>query len=58
MWHETMHIDDLWEGDMAPVDVQGTKVSWSNVDGEVGPTRTGVRIRRGPSTKATSTAQP
>ena len=35
MWHETMHIDDLWEGDMAPVDVQGTKVLLVNVDGEV-----------------------
>jgi len=35
MWHETMHIDDLWERDMAPVDVQGTKVLLVNVDGEV-----------------------
>ncbi len=35
MWHETMHIDDLWEGDMAPFDVQGTKVLLVNVDGEV-----------------------
>jgi toluene monooxygenase system ferredoxin subunit len=35
MWHETMHIDDLWEGDMDPVDVQGTKVLLVNVDGEV-----------------------
>ena len=35
MWHETVHIDDLWEGDMAPVDVQGTKVLLVNVDGEV-----------------------
>ncbi len=35
MWHETMHTDDLWEGDMAPVDVQGTKVLLVNVDGEV-----------------------
>lgn len=34
-WHETMHIDDLWEGDMAPVDVEGTKVLLLNVDGEV-----------------------
>jgi toluene monooxygenase system ferredoxin subunit len=30
-----MQIDDLWEGDMAPVDVQGTKVLLVNVDGEV-----------------------
>jgi toluene monooxygenase system ferredoxin subunit len=35
MWHETMQFDDLWEGDMAPVDVQGTKVLLVNVDGEV-----------------------
>jgi toluene monooxygenase system ferredoxin subunit len=35
MWHEAMHIDDLWEGDMAPVDVQGTKVLLVNVDGEI-----------------------
>ena len=34
-WRETMQIDDLWEGDMAPVDVQGTKVLLVNVDGEV-----------------------
>ena len=34
-WHETMHIDDLWEGDMAPVEVDGTKVLLVNVDGDV-----------------------
>lgn len=34
-WHETMHIDDLWDGDMAPVDVDGTKVLLVNVEGEV-----------------------
>jgi toluene monooxygenase system ferredoxin subunit len=33
--HEAMHIDDLWEGEMAPVEVQGTKVLLINVDGEV-----------------------
>jgi toluene monooxygenase system ferredoxin subunit len=34
-WQETQHIDDLWEGDMAPVDVEGKKVLLMNVDGEV-----------------------
>jgi toluene monooxygenase system ferredoxin subunit len=34
-WHEAMHIDDLWEGDMAPVEVDGTKVLLVNVDGDV-----------------------
>jgi toluene monooxygenase system ferredoxin subunit len=34
-WHETMHIDDLWDGDMAPVEVDGTKVLLVNVDGDV-----------------------
>ena len=34
-WHETMHINDLWEGDMAPVEVDGTKVLLVNVDGDV-----------------------
>ncbi|WP_427896021.1 Rieske 2Fe-2S domain-containing protein [Kribbella sp. GL6] len=33
--HATIHIDDLWEGDMAPVDVNGTKVLLMNVDGDV-----------------------
>jgi toluene monooxygenase system ferredoxin subunit len=34
-WREAMHVDDLWEGDMAPVEVEGTKVLLVNVDGEV-----------------------
>jgi len=33
--HETLHIDDLWEGDMAPVEVRGTKVLLINIDGQV-----------------------
>jgi toluene monooxygenase system ferredoxin subunit len=35
LWQETMHIDDLWDGDMAPVQVSDTKVLLINVDGEV-----------------------
>lgn len=35
MMDETIHIDDLWEGEMTPVEVQGTKVLLINVDGEV-----------------------
>lgn len=35
LWRELMRIDDLWEGDMAPVDVAGAKVLLVNVDGDV-----------------------
>ncbi|GAB6986529.1 Rieske 2Fe-2S domain-containing protein [Nocardioides pyridinolyticus] len=34
-WQETIHIDDLWEGEMAPVEVDGTRVLLVNVDGVV-----------------------
>ena len=34
-WTPAMEIDDLWEGDMAGVDVSGTKVLLVNVDGDV-----------------------
>jgi toluene monooxygenase system ferredoxin subunit len=34
-WRETMHIDDLWDGDMAPVEVDGTNVLLVNVDGDI-----------------------
>ena len=34
-WREAMHIDDLWEGDMAPVVIDGTKLLLVNVDGSV-----------------------
>ena len=34
-WHEVSHLDDLWEGDMASYDVEGTSVLLVNVDGEV-----------------------
>lgn len=34
-WHATISIDDLWEGDMAAVDVNGQPVLLVNVDGAV-----------------------
>lgn len=34
-WHEVSHLDDLWEGDMVAVDVDGKSVLLVNVDGEV-----------------------
>jgi toluene monooxygenase system ferredoxin subunit len=34
-WTPAMELDDLWEGDMAEVDVNGTKVLLVNVDGDV-----------------------
>jgi len=35
IWTPAMEIDDLWEGDMAGVDVSGAKVLLVNVDGDV-----------------------
>jgi toluene monooxygenase system ferredoxin subunit len=34
-WHEVSHLDDLWEGEMTAVDVDGTSVLLVNVDGDV-----------------------
>jgi toluene monooxygenase system ferredoxin subunit len=34
-WHETISLDDLWEGDMAAVTVAGQSVLLVNVDGTV-----------------------
>ncbi|MCA1219944.1 Rieske 2Fe-2S domain-containing protein [Streptomyces sp. 8L] len=34
-WQEAMRVDDLWEGDMAGVEVAGKKVLLVNVDGDV-----------------------
>lgn len=34
-WHDTISIDDLWEGDMIAVDVAGQSVLLVNVDGNV-----------------------
>lgn len=34
-WRETVNIDDLWEGDMAPVTVNGENVLLINVGGQV-----------------------
>ncbi|MBX6166639.1 MAG: Rieske 2Fe-2S domain-containing protein [Thermobispora bispora] len=34
-WQAAMHLDDLWEGDMAGVEVAGKKVLLVNIDGEV-----------------------
>jgi toluene monooxygenase system ferredoxin subunit len=34
-WRETLNIDELWDGDMAPVDVDGEKVLLVNVGGQV-----------------------
>jgi toluene monooxygenase system ferredoxin subunit len=35
VWHPTLSLDDLWEGDMEPVEVAGQKVLLVNADGEV-----------------------
>ncbi|MGW6697477.1 Rieske 2Fe-2S domain-containing protein [Nocardia sp. NPDC055049] len=34
-WHDAQDIDDLWEGDMVGVEIDGTKVLVVNVDGAV-----------------------
>jgi toluene monooxygenase system ferredoxin subunit len=34
-WTAAMELDELWEGDMAGVDVGGVKVLLVNVDGDV-----------------------
>ena len=34
-WHAAMHIDDLWEGDMTDVTIEGKEVLLVNVDGDV-----------------------
>jgi toluene monooxygenase system ferredoxin subunit len=34
-WRDTINTDDLWEGDMAAVDVDGEVVLLVNVDGTV-----------------------
>jgi toluene monooxygenase system ferredoxin subunit len=34
-WHETISVDDLWEGDMTAVTVAGHQVLLVNVDGTV-----------------------
>lgn len=34
-WHDTINIDDLWEGDMTAVTVDGQSVLLVNVDGAV-----------------------
>jgi toluene monooxygenase system ferredoxin subunit len=34
-WHETISLDDLWEGDLAAVTVAGQSVLLVNVDGTV-----------------------
>ncbi|TWE09983.1 Rieske 2Fe-2S domain-containing protein [Rudaeicoccus suwonensis] len=34
-WHVVSHLDDLWEGEMVAVDVQGQSVLLVNVDGDV-----------------------
>lgn len=34
-WRETINIDELWDGDMAPVAVEGLNVLLVNVDGQV-----------------------
>ncbi len=34
-WREAMELDDLWEGDLEGVEVDGHKLILVNVDGEV-----------------------
>ncbi|MFD7075149.1 Rieske 2Fe-2S domain-containing protein [Nocardioides sp. NPDC059952] len=34
-WIEVSHLDDLWEGEMLSVEVDGTSVLLVNIDGEV-----------------------
>ncbi|MFJ4026807.1 Rieske 2Fe-2S domain-containing protein [Paenarthrobacter sp. NPDC089714] len=34
-WHEVSNIDDLWEGEMTAVEVEGKSVLLVNNDGEV-----------------------
>lgn len=34
-WHEVSHLDDLWEGEMEAVEVEGKPVVLINIDGEV-----------------------
>ncbi|AIJ26198.1 MULTISPECIES: Rieske 2Fe-2S domain-containing protein [Pseudonocardiaceae] len=34
-WQEAMHLDDLWEGEMEGVEIDGKKVLLVNIDGEV-----------------------
>ena len=34
-WHDVSNIDDIWEGEMISVDVQGTTVLLVNNDGEI-----------------------
>ena len=34
-WRETISLDDLWEGDMTSVTVEGQEVLLINVDGQV-----------------------
>jgi toluene monooxygenase system ferredoxin subunit len=40
-WRDTINMDDLWEGEMTAVSVDGEPVLLVNIDGTVGPTRTG-----------------
>ncbi|AHV93452.1 Rieske (2Fe-2S) protein [Bordetella holmesii] len=34
-WHEVSHIDDIWEGEMTGVEVNGKKVLLINTDGDI-----------------------
>ncbi len=34
-WHEVSHLDDLWEGEMTAVEVEGKSVLLVNMDGDV-----------------------
>ncbi|MGI5498993.1 Rieske 2Fe-2S domain-containing protein [Lentzea sp. CA-135723] len=34
-WHEVSHLDELWEGEMLAVDVEGRSVLLVNMDGDV-----------------------
>jgi toluene monooxygenase system ferredoxin subunit len=34
-WQEAMPLDDLWEGEMEPVEIGGKNILLVNVDGEI-----------------------
>ena len=56
-WRDRINLDDLWEGDMTAVTVDGEPVLLVNVDGTSTPTPTGARTRLPPWTRVTSTAR-
>ena len=56
-WRDTINTDDLWEGDMTAVKVDGETVLLVNVDGTVRAYSNRVRTRRRPWTRVTWTGR-